>query len=66
MNDYVSFFSEINLGNIAETGGKGANLGELIDAGFPVPPGFCVKVRAFEKFLEPGERKFTKILIDAT
>src|SRR2546421_10962078 len=28
-------------------GGKAANLGELIRAGFPVPPGFCVTTTAY-------------------
>jgi pyruvate,water dikinase len=32
-------------------GGKGANLGELIRAGQPVPPGFCVVTDAYVEFL---------------
>ena len=28
-------------------GGKAANLGELLQAGFPVPPGFCVTTAAY-------------------
>jgi Pyruvate phosphate dikinase, AMP/ATP-binding domain len=31
---------------IEQGGGKGANLGELIAAGLPVPPGFCVTTAA--------------------
>jgi rifampicin phosphotransferase len=27
-------------------GGKAANLGEMVRAGLPVPPGFCVTTRA--------------------
>src|SRR3712207_920398 len=30
-------------------GGKGANLGELITAGLPVPPGFCVTTAAYRR-----------------
>ena len=30
-------------------GGKGANLGELISAGLPVPPGFCVTTAAYRR-----------------
>ena len=30
-------------------GGKGANLGELISAGFLVPPGFCVNTAAYRR-----------------
>lgn len=33
-------------------GGKGANLGEMTQAGFPVPNGFAVTVSAYNKFLE--------------
>ena len=29
-------------------GGKAANLGELVRAGFPVPPGFCVTTAAYD------------------
>src|SRR5687768_3951596 len=32
---------------VALAGGKGANLGELIRAGFPVPPGFCLSTTAY-------------------
>src|SRR3712207_6011754 len=32
-------------------GGKGANLGELIAAGFTVPPGFCVTTAAYRRAL---------------
>ncbi|MCA1709900.1 MAG: phosphoenolpyruvate synthase, partial [Actinobacteria bacterium] len=30
-------------------GGKAANLGELIRAGFPVPPGFCITTSAYQQ-----------------
>jgi len=33
---------------LALVGGKGANLGELIGAGLPVPPGFCITTVAYE------------------
>jgi rifampicin phosphotransferase len=37
-------------------GGKGANLGELLAAGFPVPPGFCVTTEAlFEALPLPND-----------
>ena len=32
-------------------GGKAFNLGKLIAAGLPVPPGFCVTTPAFDRFL---------------
>ncbi|MGH3871079.1 MAG: PEP/pyruvate-binding domain-containing protein [Pseudonocardiaceae bacterium] len=34
---------------LAVVGGKAANLGELIRAGFPVPPGFCVTTTAYQQ-----------------
>ncbi len=37
---------------MAIAGGKGASLGEMASAGFPVPPGFVILSDAFEKFLE--------------
>ena len=33
-------------------GGKGASLGEMIQAGIPVPPGFVILSNAFERFIE--------------
>ncbi len=40
-------FDEINARMLAQVGGKGANLGEMARAGFPVPPGFCVTTTAY-------------------
>ncbi|WP_308466628.1 PEP/pyruvate-binding domain-containing protein [Rathayibacter soli] len=37
----------VGRNDIALAGGKGANLGELIRAGFPVPPGFIVTTDAY-------------------
>jgi phosphoenolpyruvate synthase/pyruvate phosphate dikinase len=34
---------------LPEVGGKAANLGELIRAGFPVPPGFCITTAAYQQ-----------------
>ena len=34
---------------LAEVGGKAANLGEMIKAGFDVPPGFCVTTQAYRR-----------------
>jgi pyruvate,water dikinase len=36
-------------------GGKAANLGELVQAGFPVPPGFAVTTEAFRRFLADNQ-----------
>ncbi len=41
-------FTVIDRGALAVAGGKAANLGELVRAGFPVPAGFCVTTAAYE------------------
>jgi len=40
-------FDQVDRGSLALVGGKGANLGELTRAGFPVPGGFCVTTAAY-------------------
>lgn len=42
MRMYVKTFGEMTKEDIQEAGGKAANLGELTQNGFNVPPGFCV------------------------
>ena len=46
------FFNEIDKHDISQVGGKGANLGEMTKAGFPVPFGFAVTVASYDIFLE--------------
>ena len=41
----------LGRGDLAVAGGKGANLGELVRAGFPVPPGFVVTTAAYDRFV---------------
>ncbi|CDO08453.1 phosphoenolpyruvate synthase [Mycolicibacterium cosmeticum] len=41
----------VDLGAQALVGGKAARLGELARNGFAVPPGFCVTVQAFDRFV---------------
>lgn len=38
---------------LPEVGGKAANLGEMIWAGLPVPPGFCLTTEAYRRALQP-------------
>ncbi len=45
---YVSYFNEISKKDLMLAGGKGANLGELFNNGFPVPPGFCITTDAYK------------------
>ena len=56
MTDYALPFSELSAADLPRAGGKGANLGELVRAGLPVPPGFCVSTAAFVRFLHDDEQ----------
>ena len=51
---YTRRLDELHRTDVAAAGGKGANLGEMIAAGLPVPPGFVVTVDAFRAALEPS------------
>ncbi len=42
---------QIGRDDLAVAGGKGANLGELLRAGFPVPEGFVVTTAAYDRFV---------------
>jgi len=58
------WFEEIRKDDISKAGGKGANLGEMLNAGIPVPPGFVVTAQAYELFLKKtgiGERVYQVI-----
>jgi len=48
----VLSLDEIGAGDAGLAGGKGANLGELLRNGFPVPPGFVVCADAYARVLE--------------
>jgi len=50
--DIVIWFGDLRKTDIPLVGGKNANLGEMISAGLPVPPGFAVTAYAYEKFIE--------------
>ncbi len=52
MPAFTLWFEEIRKEDVAKAGGKGANLGELLNAGIPVPPGFVVTAQAYQFFLE--------------
>ncbi|MEM2932696.1 MAG: phosphoenolpyruvate synthase [Candidatus Pacearchaeota archaeon] len=51
----VVWLSEISKKDVDIAGGKGANLAEMYNAGFPVPPAFVVTAQAYAKFLEYNE-----------
>lgn len=48
---WVGPLAEFGAGDLALAGGKGANLGELVREGFPVPPGFVITTAAYEHAL---------------
>src|SRR3989339_1293726 len=49
---YVLWFHEIDKDDVDKVGGKGANLGEMTRAGFPVPNGFVVTSSAYKHMIE--------------
>lgn len=48
----ILWFEELTKDDVPIVGGKNANLGEMIRAGIPVPPGFAVTAYAFKRFIE--------------
>jgi len=50
----VRAFAQLSHADVAYAGGKGANLGELTAAGFPVPPGFVVGAPSYAAFCDGG------------
>ena len=48
----ILFFEEIDRSMLSQVGGKGANLGEMTQAGFPVPEGFCLTTEEYDAFSE--------------
>ncbi|KLU59015.1 phosphoenolpyruvate synthase [Peptococcaceae bacterium CEB3] len=55
MEKYVLQFQAIDKSSLFYVGGKGANLGEMTKAGFPVPKGFCVTTWAYRSFIETSQ-----------
>ncbi|HSK15849.1 MAG TPA: phosphoenolpyruvate synthase [Gaiellaceae bacterium] len=48
----VAPIAELDRADVPFAGGKGANLGELAGAGFPVPPAFVVAASAYAAFVD--------------
>lgn len=51
MQKNIYWFNEIGRGDLSVAGGKGANLGEMFNAGFPVPEGFIVSSESYFAFI---------------
>jgi pyruvate, water dikinase len=49
---YIKWLSELSKKDTPIAGGKGANLGEMYNSGFPVPPAFVITTKAFHYFIE--------------
>jgi len=48
----VLWFEELRKEDVPLVGGKCANLGEMLSAGIPVPPGFAITATAYKRFIE--------------
>ncbi|MGH7615941.1 MAG: PEP/pyruvate-binding domain-containing protein, partial [Gemmatimonadaceae bacterium] len=48
-------FASIRRADVPTVGGKGANLGEMVAAGLPVPPGFVLAIEAYRRFYVANE-----------
>lgn len=54
---FTKNFKQLSKGDVDVAGGKGASLGEMTQAGIPVPPGFVVLASAFDRFIEETDLK---------
>lgn len=59
---YILWFNQVGKDDIGRVGGKGANLGEMVRAGIPVPFGFIVTAQAYFAFVK--EAKLEKVIRD--
>ena len=62
-HDFVVWFSQIDRDDVKFVGGKCANLGEMIQAKFPVPGGFAITTGAYFLFIK--ENKLDEALVAA-
>lgn len=53
--ELIRRFDRLGKNDASIAGGKGASLGEMTQAGIPVPPGFVILAGAFERFLEEAD-----------
>src|SRR5258708_32010735 len=51
----------IDAGMLPLVGGKAANLGEMLKAQLPVPPGFCVTTEAYRQVAESASIDFAAL-----
>lgn len=53
--EFVRDFKKISKKDVSLAGGKGASLGEMTQAGIPVPPGFVVLSTTFDEFIKEAD-----------
>ncbi len=51
-NELILWLDKVRNTDVPIVGGKNASLGEMINAGMPVPPGFAITAYAYEKFIK--------------
>lgn len=61
----VRFLEELCAEDRPLAGGKGANLGELVRGGFPVPRGFVLTTEAYRAAVEPPDLNGLALAVDA-
>jgi pyruvate,water dikinase len=52
---FTKNFKELNKNDANIAGGKGASLGEMTQAGIPIPPGFVVLSTTFDEFIKEAD-----------
>ncbi|WP_294180566.1 PEP/pyruvate-binding domain-containing protein [uncultured Clostridium sp.] len=69
---YVVNLNRVGKDDVMLAGGKAANLGEMIQAGFPVPSGFCITSESYDQFIRKNkfqsviEKYLKKIYLDGS
>jgi pyruvate,water dikinase len=51
----IAWFEEVDKNDIPLVGGKGANLGEMTQAGIRVPGGYNITMEGYDRFVEANE-----------
>ena len=50
--ELVLWFDDVRNTDVPLVGGKNASLGEMINAGLPVPPGFAITAYSYERYIQ--------------
>jgi pyruvate,water dikinase len=64
--DLIIWFENLRKTDIPSVGGKNANLGEMLNAGIHIPPGFAITAYSYRKFIEETEisKRMYEILVE--